>query len=133
MNGPSNSALIPVGPAARGKQLRDLTLDALALFKKKKFNPLEELINCYEEVKDLAEDIHRDDQSEIETELQAKRLKFDIIKEIAQYAIPKLRSVEHTGQVDSGITIVLGVQPKEVKTLNIPNTSERLPAFVAEQ
>lgn len=113
----------PLGQPARGKQLRDLTMDALALFKKKKFNPLEELVECFKEIKALDESLIDD---EPEVRISAKRLKFDVIKEIVQYGTPKLRSVEHTGQVNTGITVILGVQPKDEKTLNLRLDDSRL-------
>lgn len=123
---PPTFAAQPQPPQARGKQLRDLTIDALALFKKKKFNPLEELIKCYEEIAELDQDLAGD---EPEIRITAKRLKFDVIKEITQYAAPKLRSVEHTGEINTGITVVFSVPPKKVETLEIQQADvlERLP------
>lgn len=144
-NGPSgDSAIIPAGVPARGKQLRDLTMEALAIFKRQKFNPLQELIDCYNEVKELDEQLTgkkvlKDHEGKpvdvevcVEQEIQCKRLRFDIIKEIVQYGTPKLRSVEHTGQVDTGITVILGVAPKEVRTIEVGNTNHRLPEFVED-
>lgn len=146
MNGPDTStALAPPAIPARGKQLRDLTMDALGLFKKKRFNPLEELIECYEDIKALdkvlsgkkfLKDANGDPidmEVAVEIEVQCKRLKFDVIKEIVQYGTPKLRSVEHTGQVDNTIQIILGVAPKNVQTIEVASTNHNLPAFIEDQ
>jgi hypothetical protein len=131
INGPSTlSALPPPLSPARTKQLRDLTMDALALFKRKKFNPLEELVNCYQEIDEL--DASLNNSKETEVRIQCKRLKFDVIKEIVQYGTPKLRSVEHTGEINTGLTVILGVAPKNVTTLEMQDTDHRLPAATAK-
>lgn len=138
---------------ARGKQLRDLTQDALAIFKRKKFNPVEEFVNVYMEIKELGQELEgkREDyikqlmhsigqgndtetiknivsilEADTEIQLQAKRLKFDVIKELIQYAAPKLRSTEHTGEINTGIQIFLGVKPKDEKTLELREDSRTL-------
>lgn len=139
---PVPTPYLPPTTPSRGKQLRDLTQDALALFRREGFNPLVEMIATYRKAKETEGELDEDHkdalracvkelldekpdpkvvqilknklESSTDHKLMCQRLKLDILKELAQYSTPKLRSVEHTGEINTGITITLGVQPKEV-------------------
>lgn len=106
----------PPKPIARGRQLRDLTKDAIALFKKKNIDPLAKLVEMVEELEKFEKTAPFADVPE---HLQCKRLRMDVLKELVSYATPKLRSVEHTGEINTGITVTLGVAPKQLKTVDI--------------
>lgn len=116
---PIPSILAPPTTPSRGRQLRDLTIDALELFKAEGVQPLKELIGVWKRVQ-----IFTNSADDPAMELASLRLESDILKEMTSYCVPKLKSVEHTGEINTGITVVIGgIQPKDHKTLNLPKTS----------
>jgi hypothetical protein len=96
-------------PVPKSKKIQDLMLNALEVLERKQFNPLEEFVDIFKELKGLEDGAKEESISSL---LSVKRLQVDILKEVTGYAFPKLKSVEHTGQIDTGITVIVGVPPR---------------------
>lgn len=92
-------------PLTRTEQLKEMTEDVKSHFKKNNLNPIYRMTSqCLNLEKEI------DEAEDFDQKMQLRKLLFDHYKELAGYVAPKLKAVDVTGTVDSGVTVVLGLE-----------------------
>jgi hypothetical protein len=96
---------ISLMPPSRSEQLKEQTEDVKKHFKKIDLHPIYRMTHtCLDLEKEIRE------TEDFDQRMQLRKLLVDLYKDLAGYVAPKLKAVDVTGGVDTGVTVVLGLE-----------------------